>query len=176
VRLWRLHGICGHTHEIPWAGREPWRPKLERLLGEIDRLAEQGHLVSLIGASAGASAVLNAYVQRRDRLTGVVYIAAKINAPETVGAKIYAENPAFKSSLLTLQDTLRRLTPADKTKLHSFYSRADGTVPHAATIIPGVSESLLPPLRHGQAIFYALSLGSRRLLRPLKELAAQAEA
>lgn len=172
VRLWRLHGMHGHTHEIPWAGSEPWQPKLERLLAEVDRLAAQGHRVSLIGASAGASAVLNAYAERRDRITGVVYIAAKINAPGTVSAKIYAQNPAFKTSLLALQDNLKLFTAADKSRMHSFYSPCDGTVPYAATVIPGVSESRLPSLKHGRAIMYALTFGSHRLLAPLKKLAA----
>jgi hypothetical protein len=171
IASWHLHGIHGHCHEIPWAGEEAWEPKFQRLLDEIDMHKRKGHLVSLAGASAGASAVLNAFIERRDDITGLVYICAKINGPETVEAKTYRENPAFKVSLYALQDNLKRLTPADKRRLHSFYSPADSRVPHAATVIPGVKETKLPNLRHGRAILYSLSIGAGTLLAPLKDLA-----
>ena len=171
VRLWRFRGVRGHCHEIPWAGDEAFEPKLQRLLDRIDYYKAQGHLVSLIGASAGASGVLNAYVERRDSIAGLIYICAKVNAPETVSAKTYARNPAFKTSMLSLQKNLKKLTLADKAKMHSYYSPADGVVPYEATVIRGVPEVVLPSLHHGRAILYSLSLGARGLLAPLKKQA-----
>jgi pimeloyl-ACP methyl ester carboxylesterase len=170
---WRLHGVHGHCHEIPWAGKEPWEPKFQRLLDQIDDLKAQGHLVSLAGASAGASAVLNAYVQRKDKITGVAYICAKINGPETVETKTYRENPAFKTALYELQPLLKKFTSSDKDRFHSFYSPTDTRVPYAATVIPGVEETRLPALRHGRAILYALGPGAPALLAPLKRIAAK---
>ena len=170
VRFWRFRGVRGHTHEMPWAGAEDYQPKLERLLAKIDYYKAQGHLVSLIGASAGASGVLNAFVERKDSITGLVYVCAKINQPETVSDKLYAKNPAFKTSITILQSNLKKLTAADKAKMHSFYSLGDHYVPHKFTIIPGVSESVLPSLRHGQAILYSLGFGAPRVLSQLKRL------
>ncbi len=168
IRFWRLYGVHGHCHEIPWAGEEGWEPKFQRLLDEIDGYADHGHRVSLVGASAGASAVLNAYTERADKIHSLAYICAKINAPETVSQKTYAENPAFKASLEVLQDNLKKLTATDKAKIHSFYSPDDGTVPYAATVIKGVDESRLPALKHGRAILYSLSFGAPKLMRFLK--------
>lgn len=173
VKTWRLYGLRGHLHIMPWAGTESYEPKLQRLLDEIDGYRAEGHFVSLFGVSAGASAVINAYMNRKGDITGVVYAVAKIQAPETVGEDVYTANPAFKTSIYQLQDNLKKLTPADKAKMHSFYSPADGYVPHAATVIPGVRESRLPPLRHGWAITYALTIGARRLLTPLKQAAGR---
>jgi hypothetical protein len=171
VKLWWFHGVRGHCHPMPWAGSEDYQPKLQRLLNQIDKYASKGHRVSLVGPSAGVSAVINAYVERKDMITGVNYICAKINAPETVSDKLYAKNPAFKTSLYALQDNLKKLTVADKAKMHSFYSPGDGYVPYEATVIPGVEESTLPSLRHGRAIIYSITIGARTLLKPLKELA-----
>lgn len=156
---------------MPWAGEEPYEPKHRRLLEEIDSYRSEGHKVSLFGASAGASAVINAYMERRNDITGLVYCVAKINAPETVGDRVYAANPAFRTSMQVLQDNLPKLTPDDKARMHSFYSPGDRYVPYEATVIPGVKETRLPPLNHGKAITYALTLGARAVLRPLKELA-----
>ncbi len=170
IKFWRLYGVRGHLHEMPWAGDGAYEPKLQRLLDKIDHHKAQRHKVSLVGASAGASAVLNAYVERRDDIAGVVYICAKINAPETVSDKLYAKNPAFKTALYCLQDNLKKFTVADKAKMHSFYSPGDHYVPHEATIVGGVAESKLPPLRHGVAVIYSLTFGTHKLLRILKSL------
>lgn len=168
VSTWRLRGIHGHCHEIPWAGSEAWEPKFKRLLSEIDKYHADGHSVSLVGASAGASAILNAYVERRDKISKVVYICAKINGPETVGTPTYAKNPAFKTSMYQLQDNLPKLSGADKAKMLSLYSPADKTLPHAATFIPGVREKRLPKLSHGKAILYSLGPGAGSVLDFLK--------
>ncbi len=160
----------GHIHEMPWKGNGAWEPKLQRLLHEIDMLAEQGHQVSLVGASAGASAVLHAYAERKDKITGVAYLCAKINAPETVSEKTYAINPAFKTALYSLQDVLNTLTPEDKAKLHSFYSPGDHYVPYEATTVQGVAESKIAPLMHGPAIIFSLIFPGK-ILAPLKKLA-----
>lgn len=168
MKLWRFHGVHGHCHEIPWAGPEAFEPKLQKLLDHIDKYLAKGYKVSLIGASAGASGVLNAYMERRDDISGLAYICAKINDPDTVSRKTYAKNPAFKTSMEVLQKNLPKLTQADKAKMHSFYSPGDSTVPYEATVISGVAESRLPALRHGRAILYSLSFGAPKLLKPLK--------
>jgi hypothetical protein len=168
LRTWRLYGLRAHIHEMPWAGPDAYEPKLERLVAKIDKYADQGHKVSLLGASAGASAVLNAYVERRDKITSLAYICGKINDPERVSPKLYQRNWAFKDSLYRLQKNLRELTPGDKAKMRSYYSPADKTVAHDQTVIPGVSEEKLPSLGHATAILYSLSFGAHRLAKFLK--------
>ncbi|HEX5456277.1 MAG TPA: hypothetical protein VFW77_02820 [Candidatus Saccharimonadales bacterium] len=123
---WRIHGVHGHCHPVPWAGKEKWQPKFQKLLDEIDRYRAEGHDVSLVGASAGASAVLNAYAERADSVKGLVYICAKINAPETVSRKTYAENPAFKTSLELLQKNRKRFKPEDKARMLSLIRKKTG--------------------------------------------------
>ncbi len=171
MKFWWLYGLRGHCHPMPWAGEEPYEPKFKRLLAQIDGYLAQGHKVSLLGASAGASAVLNAYVERADKITGLAYVCAKINAPETVSDLTYNANPAFKTALYGLQGNLPRLKPADKDKMHSYYSPGDHYVPYAATTIPGVEESRLPPLKHGFAIIYSLTFGAHRIARFLRRQA-----
>ena len=118
-------------------------------------------------------AVLNAYVAMPDKITGVVLICPKINGPETVSKKTYAENPAFKESLERLQLNLNKMTSHDKsTQLLSYYSPADGTIPYAGSHIPGVPERRLPALRHGRAIVYALTFGAPSFIRFLRQLEA----
>jgi pimeloyl-ACP methyl ester carboxylesterase len=169
VRTWRLSGAHGHCHEMPWLGPESYEVKFQRLLGEIDKHAAKGHDVALIGASAGASAVLNAYVAQPDKIKGVVLLCAKVNYPETVSQKTYARNPAFKESLEQLQTNLTKLTVRQKERILSYYSPADGTIPYEGSIIPGVQDRRLPALKHGRAIIYGITFGAPGFIRYLKQ-------
>lgn len=168
IQCWRLQGVRPVRVSMPWRGQGAYEPKLARLVSKIDTYRQQGHIVSLVGASAGASAVLNAYSNRKDDVKSVAYICGKINRPEAVSKKLYAENAAFRTSLLALQETVKHLGPNDKSNLHSFYSPADHTVPHKDTVISGVPEQKLIPVSHAWAILYALSFGSGKLLRTIK--------
>jgi len=174
VATWRLYGVRAHCHPMPWAGTEPYELKFNKLLAAIDDQLDKGNVVSLVGASAGASAVINAYVERADRINGVVYVCGKINGPETVSKKTYKENPAFKTSLAELQTSLSKLSARDKSKMLSLYSDKDNSVPYEATTVPGVDEQQLPGLNHGQSIIYSLSLGAPVITRFLKKQVAGA--
>jgi len=169
IQCWRLWGVRPVLLTMPWAGEGAFEPKIVRLISRVDAYVQQGYKVSLVGASAGASAVLNAYVQRREEVRGVVYICGKINYPDTVSAQTYAQNQAFKTSMQQLQNNLSLLTDADKRKLTSFYSSADTTVPYTDTVIEGVLEQKLPLLGHMWSILYAISVGSGKLLQTLKK-------
>lgn len=170
---WWLYGVHPHLHEMPWAGSGHFEPKLERLLALIDKHHAKGHAVSLIGASAGASAVLHAYDKRREAITGVVYVCGKINRPESVSDRTYTANLAFKEALYSLQKVLPLLTPDHKARLFSLYSPADRSVPHEDTIIEGVKERRLHPLSHSQSILFVLSVGALLPIRFLKRAAQQ---
>jgi pimeloyl-ACP methyl ester carboxylesterase len=174
VATWRLYGFQSHTHPMPWAGEEPYQPKFQRLLAAIDEQTEKGNKVSLVGASAGASAVINAYIERADKISGLVYICGKINGPETVSDETYSKNPTFKTSMQQLQVNLKLLAAADKQKMLSLYSQADIACPYPATTISGVEEKALPRLRHGRAIIYTLSFGAPIVINHLKRQARAA--
>lgn len=173
IQSWRLFGVVPHIHAMPWAGPGAFPPKLAALTALIDDLHAKGHRVGLVGASAGASAVLHAYALRRDKVAALAYVAGKIRRPEAVSDGTYAENPAFKESLYTLPAVLDKLTPADKARMLSLYSKADTTVPYPDTLISGVRELRLPSLKHGWAIVYAISIGAPRMLRFLKQIPEQ---
>lgn len=172
VATWRLYGLRSHIHPMPWAGDEAYQAKKARLVARIDSYAAAGHTVSLVGASAGASAVINAYVQRKDIIQSLICIAGKINGPETVSAATYSRNPAFKTSMDELQRSLAQLNDRDRAKLLSLYSEGDTSVPHEATVIPGVEERTLPRLGHGKAIIYSLTVGAPIIISYLKRRAA----
>ena len=168
VWWWFIYGVRGHVHEMPWTGKGEYQPKHEKLLALIDKYANQGHKVSLVGASAGASAAINAYIARRDQINSVAIICGKINEPETISESFYSRNAAFKESMYALQENLKKLTASDKSKFRNYYTPNDQVVTYVCSFMHGVQEISLRPMRHGQAIIYSVSIGARKIIKGLK--------
>lgn len=61
LRLWRPLGARVRMFTVGWAGEIAWEERLAALIAMIDARHERGETVALVGASAGASAVLGAF-------------------------------------------------------------------------------------------------------------------
>jgi pimeloyl-ACP methyl ester carboxylesterase len=169
-KYWEVFGITGHVFVMNWRDKEAFAPKLERLLRMIDELSTNGDKVSLVGTSAGASAVLNAYTARLDKVAGVVCICGKINNP-SVHSPRYIENPAFKESLMELQRILPKLGPKARARIMSIRPLVDESVPPADTIIPGARALVIPTIGHAFSIATALIFAAYTMVKFLKKQA-----
>jgi pimeloyl-ACP methyl ester carboxylesterase len=170
-KYWEVFGVKGHCYVMNWRDKEAFAPKLTRLLQLIDELAKGGNKVSLVGTSAGASAVLVAYAARQDKISGVICICGKINHPETIKPSRFIENPAFKESLSELQRALPVLGPEARARIMSIHPLRDDSVPPADTIIPGAREQLVPTAGHAFSIGITLIFGAGLMMRFLKQQA-----
>jgi pimeloyl-ACP methyl ester carboxylesterase len=173
VKLWRAYNVHGHCHCVLWGDGERFEPKLERLLTYIDSLHNRGYAVSLVGSSAGASAVLEAYAARRDKVSGVVIICGKVQHSETVGEIVFQVNPAFKDALDMLPKALESLTPADRSRIMSIHPLYDETVPIEDTQIEGARMQTILSAGHAISIGLMLTLGAPYIIRFLKGQARQ---
>ncbi|MGH7195182.1 MAG: hypothetical protein ACREGA_00160 [Candidatus Saccharimonadales bacterium] len=172
INFWRVYKLKVDYHYIGWADKQAFRPKLDKIIAQIDECAGRGERVSLIGASAGASAAINAFVARSAAVDKVVLICGKIHNPQTIARARFEQNPAFEQSLAMLPASLGKLPAAERRRIKSFRPLADGVVPPKDTIIDGADKGLLPSAGHSFSIFYALSFGSFRLAGFIKQKAA----
>jgi hypothetical protein len=156
-----------------WADKEPWEPKFNRLLNRIDALVTDGKVVGLIGASAGASAVINAYAARKDSVLGCGLIAAKVNRPDFIGKHIQRENPAFVESVKACQVALKSLSSADRRRILNRYALADETVYKPDSRIPGADNHILPSIGHALTIASQITLGIRGFIKFFRRLQVQ---
>jgi hypothetical protein len=170
INLWRLFGLKPHYFPLGWNNPTGFSTKLNLLNDYITELHGSGNVVSLVGVSAGASAVINAYSVNR-HVSGVVYICGKINHPENVGLSTFAVNPDFKESLMLLQYNLEHLSVAGKQRLLNIYPYKDQTVPYKDTRIQGVKEIKLPGWSHAQGILSGVILGVPYIAKFLHTLA-----
>jgi pimeloyl-ACP methyl ester carboxylesterase len=160
VRLWRIYGVRGVVHSMRWADEQPFEPKLAGLLEHIDRLAEAGHTVSLVGESAGASAAAVAYAMRQDVIHRVVFICGKLRNPTTIHPATYSRNPAFAESMAMLPGSLGALSPDALKRMRSIHPLSDPTVPVADTLIEGAENKTIPTVGHAASIVLGITLFS----------------
>lgn len=174
VKLWRFQGVQPETYVIPWAGKNNYDDSKRVLNKRIQMLVSRGDKVSLVGASAGGCAVMNAYLENPSQVSGVAMICPKLINADNIGKRIVSKNPAFKQAMEELQIRLNSLTESSKRDLVSFISPRDGLVSYHDSAIVGVKEVRLPGLRHNLAILYTLTFGSRRLIKELRRIADSA--
>lgn len=175
VNLWKLQGVESYLFQMNWMNGEQFQPKLTRLLALIDKLHSEDKSVALVAASAGGSAALNAFAARQEIIVGMVSICGKLDARGygTVHPMLYRKNPAFMESMQMLGDSEAALNDSARARILSLHPIADEAVPVKETKLPGVLSQQMPVMGHFFGIAYGLTIGSRRLLRFLKDCSAK---
>jgi predicted alpha/beta hydrolase family esterase len=168
IRTWRWWGVTPELLQMNWADKQPWEEKFERLLMRIDKLHAQNKEIALVGASAGASAVINAYAVRKDKIAGCVLIAGKVNRPSAIGNQYRKKNPAFVAAAYSCEQALTTLNNKDRQRILSRYALVDETVYKPDSKIPGANNRLVPTVGHVITIATQLTLGAPSFIRFLK--------
>lgn len=172
LRFWRIYGVKPIIHEMPWMDTESFAPKLLRLVKRIDDAHAKGDTVSLVGASAGASAVLNAFAARKDKVNGVVCIAGKINNPDTIGERYRRRSPSFIESAMQAQFSLDQLDfDKERKRIMSRYAVFDPVIPQEDSKVAGGINRRVFTIGHTTTIAEQLTLGAPHYLGWLKRLA-----
>lgn len=162
--LWTIYGVKAVYQPMYWSDKRSFSSKLDALLNTIDELKADGHLVSLISASAGASAALIAYSLRQASINNVVCVCGKINNPASISQNRYKDNPAFKESMAILDNSLAKITAEYRRHILSLRPISDNIVPPQDTLIEGANNRLMLSIGHGFSIFYALTIDSFRII------------
>ncbi|MDQ3123454.1 MAG: hypothetical protein M3Q14_02120 [bacterium] len=168
IQLWRFYGIRPVYFPLIWNNKESFAVKLERLIKKVDKLKTLGSSVSLVGVSAGASAVINAYAASKS-IDTVISISGKINHPETIGKSAFDTNPDFEESMAMLAISLAKIAPRERKKILSIHPVKDQTVPIKDTIIEHAVEKQLPGRSHASGIFFGIVFGGPVIARFVKQ-------
>lgn len=151
-----------------WADERSWEEKFQELLRHIDDLAFRGKIVGLVGASAGASAVINAYAARPKTVTGVVVIAGKINRPQNIREHYRHNNPSFVASAYAGEKSLAGLNANRRRRILSLYGLLDEVIVKKDSKISGAHNRLSPSIGHGATIATQIIFGAPYFLHFLK--------
>ena len=171
LKKWQKLDVEVHFMPIDWADGEPFESKLERTIKQIEELYGRYGKISLVGVSAGASLAINAYVEMRDAVSGVVFICGKLRNPEGVNERYFAGHPAFRKSVFAGGANVENLTKQDKAKMLTLRSLFDGLIPAHDSRIPGVKKKFIPMVTHAPTIFLAITIYKRIAVNFLKRRA-----
>lgn len=137
---------------IIWKDGESFTPKLKQITDLIDRFAKNGDKISLIGCSAGGSAVFNAFMVRKTKIYRVVNNGGFLRPGHRTGYRSLATrtalSPAFKQSVLNFAALESNLTPADKAKILTVRPIWDELVPPETVYINGATNKVIPMVEH----------------------------
>jgi hypothetical protein len=170
VKTWRWWGVEPELFSMHWGDRRPWDSKCRELLERIDTLTRQGNIVGLVGASAGASAAINAFAEC-PTVVGVVCIAGMINRPDTIVRHFRQNNPSFVESAYRCQEALRKLGASRRQQILSRYALIDEVIRKENSQIPGARNRRSPSIGHFLTITTQITLGAPSFLRFLKKQA-----
>ena len=171
IALWRLHCVTAEVFQMNWADSETWERKFAHLLERIDELTTNGVRVGLVGASAGASAAINAFAVRQDTVAGVVLISGKVNHAETVGQEVRSKNPSFWTSIQACEHSLSQLGSNERRRIQSRYAFKDMVVTATDSYVQGADNRVQPSVGHVTTIGTQIIFAAPLIIKFLKKQA-----
>ena len=146
----------------------PLETKLNKLANFIDQLAEGNNRVSLVGCSAGASAVLNIFLERRNKINKVVSICGRLRTGKQRGFRSLKtrskSSPSFAQSVQMFESRENLLSEQDRSRIMTIRAFGDELVPAKTATLPGAYNVLAPTLEHSISIYMALRVLSKLIV------------
>ncbi|MFZ2025417.1 MAG: hypothetical protein WAV51_03985 [Microgenomates group bacterium] len=166
TRHWKRFGLDTVVYPVGWFDEEKqFMPKLNRLLKLVDGFVKDGHTVSLIGNSAGGSAVLNIFAARKDVIHRVINICGRVRTGTTKGFRSFenrtSSSPAFAQSIKMAEEAEKSFTAKDRVKIMTIHPIFDELVPDDTLTIQGATNIQIPMVFHSPGILSALTIFSK---------------
>lgn len=148
-------------------------PKLEQIVQKIDELTAKGCLVSLVGQSAGGSAVINAFIERPDKVVGVVNITGRLRSPGQPSLEEASSgSPAFADSVRRCESKLPNLTNEQRKRIMTIRPSIDKVVPSESVAVEGATNIVSPVRGHSLGGAYIATMKTSAWMKFLRGLAA----
>ncbi len=171
--IWNRYSVTVHVFEPHWSEGNSFYPKLKLIIDMIDTLSKGKDRIFLVGQSAGGSAALNAFVERKSKVSGVVCINGRLRK----GIKVFPSlnlaalgNPAFKESVLLLEETNeKKLSKEERKRVMIIHSIWDDIVPTSTTKLEGTTEVTMPIITHMLGGIMACTVYTKILMNFLKK-------
>jgi pimeloyl-ACP methyl ester carboxylesterase len=156
IAIWRLFGLSVSYHALGWHQKQGMKTKLMNLDREVRKWQENGYTVSLVGVSAGASAVLNYYRDHPD-IHRVILLCGKAHNMVAVSPDRLRQNPDFKESLDSVDAAVAALLADNCTKnILSIYSQLDVIVRPKESHVEGAHHKRSFAWSHASVIAFGI--------------------
>jgi hypothetical protein len=168
INRWSIYSVIPHVHRVGWKdGENDFEPKLQRLIAEVKRYNKRGHIVSLVGGSAGGSAVLNTFLGVPE-INAVVNICGRLKAGNNVSPTLEqaaGKSPAFKQSVELFERREPNMKEEQRKRVLTLTPLWDEVVPRETVWLEGAVNKTMPSIEHmvsgllGMTIFSPMVIG-----------------
>lgn len=172
TRNWeRKYGIEPHVVDFNWmADSEKFPGRFERMGKYLDEDMKDGREISLLGISAGGSAVINLFYPRRNKIKKVVTICGRVRDPNV--RKMWNHKPevlgVYEESVKLCEKNLDKLSDEYKEKIMTVRPYFDEVVPLRTMTIEGARNERVNSAQHMVSIALSMSLYSKIIVDFLK--------
>lgn len=166
---WTSYGLTPIVYPLWWYDKKDFNPKLNALITLIDQYIKNGDKISLVGASAGASAVLNAFIERKDNIHKIIAVCGRLRMGDQRGFRSFLsrtkESQSFAQSVQLFEGREHELTNNDKEKIMTVHALfGDELVPADTATLAGAHNIVVPMFEHVLSIALSLTLFSKPLI------------
>ena len=163
---WRKYHVEPVLHRVGWHGSEHFEARLAKIVARIDSFSTTGTKVSLIGCSAGGSAALNAFLERKNTVHKVISLCGWLRVGEH---RKYLErvkyiSASFVESVTLLDRREKDLSSEDRARIMTVRPIFDELVAADVVILDGARNIRLPVPGHTLAIVSGLTIFCRQLI------------
>ncbi len=173
VRSWKRFGIIPEVFEMNWRDEHTdFDTQLGRLIQRIDQLHRTGTRVSLVGTSAGGSAVLNAYCAQTEKTHRVINVCGRMIAGQKVFPSLQTASRTstiFHTSVLTCERNVSKLPTKDRSRILTIQPIFDEIVPITTMTIPGSRLMKIWSLEHLLSIGVAMTVYKAQIIQFLQD-------
>lgn len=167
TKQWKKFGLDVMVCPVGWRDGEAFTPKLNRLLKLVDGFIKDKHTVSLIGNSAGGSAVLNIFAARKNNIHRVINICGRLRTGTTKGFRSFENrtrtSPAFAQSIQMADAAEKTFTAKDRAKIMTVRPIFDELVPDDTLVVNGATNLQIPMIGHSVSIISTLTIFSKHV-------------
>lgn len=165
--VWKKFGYTVYVIYMDWNKGKAFDPKLKHITDTIVKLADKKCDLYILGQSAGGSAALNAFAQRKTKVKKAVNICGRLREGKHVFPSLNlaaSGNPAFKDSVLQFEHKFEpTLTKKDKQRILVVTPLLDQLVPASTSYLEGATNKTLPIIEHSLGGIFALTLFSKTI-------------
>ena len=165
TRKWEVkYNIVPHVWVFGWqATNSTFEKQLRITQEEVNSLVAKYGKISLLGTSAGGSAVINLYSNNKDKIEKVICVCARLkNANVTQRPYLPKKKlDLFIESIKTCEKNIARLTSNDKKKIMTIRPIYDDVVPVRTMSIDRATNYKIFGLQHILNIYLAVTWRSK---------------
>lgn len=167
INRWKLYKVVPHVYRMGWKDEESFELKLNKLVKYVDVLTSEGNKVSLVGASAGGSAALNAYI-KRPNIHRVVNLCGRLREGKDVRPTLKwasRKSIALRESVKMFESLEPKITAEQRSRVLTLTPFWDEIVPKPTVLLKGAHNKTLFSIEHVVSGFLGMTLFSPIIMR-----------